>query len=1163
MHGDIWDGGSMVRKRFLRMVSLFLTIIMVSSSAESKILVSAEDMSDEEVKQVDSIEEQKNELEDSTQNKEELKQKERDESENTGKDETDEKEKEMAFVYAGDKYEEIIDDENINLNIKRELFGGLVAAEEPEKSEEKMEEEREWAVLVSDNYNHLAIAPSANKAKSGDTVSIVVAVDVGYRLKNITVISVDNNSISNISPVSTGDNTYKYTQPDCNVKIIASAEKDSYSVAWPSVPLGNGTVSIVDIIKGSEDSMASGITTASFGDKVIMEVAPAATYSLSSIEVTFSDGQVCNGLKNFDGKYEFTMVAANVLSIVATFSKYVALTDLTKPVIVDADNRVVPQVGDRLNAISAALPVTWEWYADGVLIDNTMSETPEIYVLTMNEVGKTIMVVAKQLQNTGDGQQPVEVEQISELTEPVIIGEGTIISQEEATSAVTYDYYNEIALIAPEYEAALDGNSLMGESQLAITDVLNLSSERVIYVRRKANVGTRASLWTSVVLPERPASPILSTVSPSNGLAYNGKIVGTTTAMEYKLASELEYQRASDSFTNAKAGTYQVRVAATNTSFAGKTAEVNVVVPYTELTDERKPVIGNITAARTLPYVGDVLKVTTTAGPGITYEWYANGSLILGVTGDTYALPPSAYNKRITVKAIQSANVDGAGHPEREISITSVAVGPVKKNPVGTLSSTDYEKYLRIDYSDETAKANSGYELNTSKGRTGFETIKLSSLIDRSTNRCFYVRQKETDYNEEGDWTKIELAARPAAPSGLSVEKTSDSDEEDGKIVGTTSAMEYKLTSVSNYQQATDGFTLVKIGSYHVRYAASENSFASKTTTVRVTPGTNKKKNDEDDENKSKAKKKVTSTKTSKKINKNTDDTKRSARIKDESGLWYEIPSETRNSLNKIMKASGGEIIDANALLYGNADGFETKQVGGKPVALILGAGAIVIEVDNPDSNVMLTNAFDVASAVFTKEQLELAEQGCVFEIMLSSANIEEKDVSEPIMSVINEGIEEYNEDYPNLLKIGFLDINLMYQIDGQGWTGITETYEPIGFVLSLPEDYMSSMDTFFILREHEGEVTLLDDEDEDLNTVTVSTRQFSTYVLMHNSTVPITNFDSEVAKTAKADAEINGNIWKLLFGAMVVLNLALVGFYVYRRKKILAEIKSYVGLDR
>ena len=1124
----------MVKKRVFSIIALVMTIFMLGCNAETTTMASLENIADEEVALAGPSEEDEGQQEEPTNSDEveESNQEESEDSKDPAKDEA-------------------------------EIEGASEESEEFE-GESGEEQDKEWSVLLNESYDHLTLSVSENSAKAGETVTIIAAVDVGYQLTSITVKPVDNEEISNITPGSAGNNSYEYPQPACNVKIYAKAEKAGYTVVGPSVPLGNGTVSVVEIIRESEDSKASGTSIASYGDKVVLDVAPANTYSLSSIDVTFSDGQVCNGLKNFDGRYEFIMAAADVTSIVATFSNYVALSDLTRPEIINGDGNAIPQVGDRLNAVSAALPVTWEWYADGVLLDNSQSETPDIYVLTMNEVGKSIMVVAKQSQTLIEGQPAVEVEAISDPTQQVIIGEGTIISAEEAASAVSYDYYNEIAVIAPAYEAAAEDNSISGVDQLAITDILDSETDRVIYVRRKADIGVRASLWTAVALPERPDAPDLTAESPSSALAADGKIMGTLTTMEYRLAEETTYQSAADSVTNVKAGKYYVRIAATDSSFAGMITEVDVLIGFVELTSERKPVIGNTTAARTQPYVGDVLKVTTTAGPGITYEWYANGTLITDASGDTYTLPPSVYNKRITVKAIQAANADGAGHPAKEISITSAAVGPVKKAPADALSSGNYSSYLRIDYVAETATANADFELSTSKGRTGNETIKLGSLVDRSTNRCFYVRQKETDYKEASEWAKIELAARPAAPTGLTSEKATDSDKEDGKIVGTTSAMEYKLTSDSDYKRASDGYTLVKSGSYHVRYAVSGSSFASKTTTVRVTTGTTTKKKDTDEEDdEKKTKKKVTSKKTTtKKVTgkgKTASDTKRSSRVRDESGIWDGIPSDTQKSLNEIMKSSGGEVIDASALMHGTPEELEAIPVGNKPIALVIGSGAIVVEMENPDSDAMLSDAFAVASAVLTEDQLELVEQGGVFEIRLSSTTINEDEISDETMDVIDESIRDYNDEYPNLLKLGFLDINLMYQVDNQGWTNVAETYEPIGFVLTLPEDYWGSIDKFFILREHEGEATLLDDEDEDLNTVTISTGQFSTYVLMYDSAVPLTNFDSDVAKAAKTDDSTGNLVWKILFWIIVGLDIGAAIFYVFKKKDLLSKIKVHI----
>lgn len=76
------------------------------------------------------------------------------------------------------------------------------------------------------------------------------------------------------------------------------------------------------------------------------------------------------------------------------------------------------------------------------------------------------------------------------------------------------------------------------------------------------------------------------------------------------------------------------------------------------------------------------------------------------------------------------------------------------------------------------------------------------------------------------------------APSGLAGAATSFADESDGKIIGTSAAMEYRLSSAADYTPASDTDTAgLSAGTYYVRYAEKDGYFASPDTEVIVADG--------------------------------------------------------------------------------------------------------------------------------------------------------------------------------------------------------------------------------------------------------------------------------------------------------------------------------------
>lgn len=91
-------------------------------------------------------------------------------------------------------------------------------------------------------------------------------------------------------------------------------------------------------------------------------------------------------------------------------------------------------------------------------------------------------------------------------------------------------------------------------------------------------------------------------------------------------------------------------------------------------------------------WVGDQLSVSTTATPGITWQWYrvsgTTETAISEATASTYTLTAEDVGKTIIAKATQPANIAGTGYPAADVTVASVAtVAVVKKDNFGELTA--------------------------------------------------------------------------------------------------------------------------------------------------------------------------------------------------------------------------------------------------------------------------------------------------------------------------------------------------------------------------------------------------------------------------------------------------------------------------------------------
>lgn len=1005
-------------------------------------------------------------------------------------------------------------------------------------------EDDKWTISVRDDIEHISISISDYNPGTGDTVSITVNPDDGYRLKSLTVKPVEADAFSEISFTPGESNSYEFTQPEGDAIIDASAEIVSYTIATPTTEQTECSVQIQSILKLPE-SVAEG-NNACVGDRVVLAVTSKVGCVLSSITVTASTGNTIDAVKNLDGNYEFIMPAANIDSIVAAFTDFIILDETTKPFIVNANGNAAPQVGDRLTGVTHALPsILWQWYADDTPIDGA---TEQILVLTERELGKTIKVQAIQPRNAaGEGRPGSDISLMSNPTAAVVARVEGTITTEEVTATIIYDYVNETINVTADYEVALSDSVIEGQASLVITEILDREINRVVYVRRKATDSSPASEWVPVFLPERPATPVLSVENAGATDWDNGGLVGTTSAMEYRLASDVIFIKANDTYTKVRIGKYVVRYAASATAFAGKTAEYTVQRQFIELSAQNKPVIVNVTASRNQPIIGDTLEAQVNAGPGLAYQWYANSSAINGATGVRYNLPASTYGKRISVKVTQAANADGAGHPATAITVSSDYVGPVKKVPGDSISESEIKGHLSYNYPMEVVAVSSGYEISTGSGASGSSSLKLTSVLDRSSAKYIYGRKKASDWQEASSWVRVNIPERPVSPGNLTMESASSDTAVDGKIIGTSTSMEYKMSGASSYTQASPGVTMVKAGTYFVRVAATGSSFASKYVTIKVDSKT--KKEDTILNTKTTTKKSTKKTTPRKVVEVEEDGSDLDFDLIDKDELWKTLPQDIQTTLRELLEESKGELVDANSILDSSIASDSQVAVNDIPIALVVGKGVIIIELEKLDSGVILPDAFAVAKGILTEEQIDLISRGGVVQLKIATDSVIEERISAEEKAIFENSFTEYSGDYPNLTKAGYMEINISYKFGSYDWKEVTETLEPIKFVFALPDDLKNLPYSFYMIRVHDGQSALLSDMDEDAETVTICSEQFSTYLLVRTPEAPLSTEAGEGEAVDEAQSNpikfFIANQWPILFWALVGLD----AFYIVLKK--------------
>ena len=156
----------------------------------------------------------------------------------------------------------------------------------------------DYAINIANNIENgkVSVTSGATTANYGDEVALTIEPAIGYELDKLTVEDANNNTIT------VTDN--KFTMPASAVTVSATFNKIDYAI------------NIANNIENGKVSVASGATTANYGDEVTLTITPDKGYELDVLYVKDAAGiDVMVSANN-----KFTMPASAV-TVSATFKK--------------------------------------------------------------------------------------------------------------------------------------------------------------------------------------------------------------------------------------------------------------------------------------------------------------------------------------------------------------------------------------------------------------------------------------------------------------------------------------------------------------------------------------------------------------------------------------------------------------------------------------------------------------------------------------------------------------------------------------------------------------------------------------------------------------------------------------------------------------------------
>ncbi len=398
-----------------------------------------------------------------------------------------------------------------------------------------------------------------------------------------------------------------------------------------------------------------------------------------------------------------------------------------------------------------------------------------------------------------------------------------------ASSVISYDYSKEQIIFGSDYEVftATSGGYNITSASTKITP------SGTLYLRAKSSGDTPASDWVTITVPARPANDLSVTVTKKTDTSI---VLAKVEGAEYSKDNGVTWQT-SNVFTGLTPNTeysMAIRYAAIkDTAFASAPSTTLKVTTKSSSAMPSAPVIVSQTAGSITINTNSSYEYSITApGAAEADAWEtADGSdkTFSKLSGGTTALT-AATQYKIWVRV---AETDTAMFSDSASCLGYTA----KATPASGEGYT-------VDYTAETITVSSGYEVSTD---SSFGT-KLHAGDVLTPGTTYYVREAASSAPEipaSANQT-FTLPSRLSAPVAVAGTDETIYNKHDGTLSKVTEAMEYKLSTASDWtsvtaSQASSGISGLAAGTYLVRYKAvtesGKQAFKSQEASVVIASG--------------------------------------------------------------------------------------------------------------------------------------------------------------------------------------------------------------------------------------------------------------------------------------------------------------------------------------
>ena len=177
----------------------------------------------------------------------------------------------------------------------------------------------------------------------------------------------------------------------------------------------------------------------------------------------------------------------------------------------------------------------------------------------------------------------------------------------------------------------------------------------------------------------------------------------------------------------------------------------------------------------------------------------------------------------------------------------------------------------------------------------------------------------------------------------------------------------------------------------------------------------------------------------------------------------------------------------------------------------------VTVGVSKEDQSDMVNILSDLANDGSDTVKNIIENQNSNLEAVVNTEDVSEDKVDEKVLNSIKETVAD-----KQLTVSQYLDISIVVKNpkDGKVVDTVTETPSALKFTVLVPNDLLKDGRKFYVLRNHDGETTVLDTK-QDGNKLTFETDKFSTYAVAYTD-VADTTATTDTTTTTDGKAELD-----------------------------------------